>query len=87
MGVVLGKLHPKPPRLNANGGVALRIESRRPPQNLGGDLIFLQGNPRVIQRMPGKIAEQFAEGLRAMKDMTFSKSLYLLEALLSTDRK
>src|ERR1700740_2853553 len=85
--IVLGEFYPQPSRLDPNRGVALRIEPSRPPQNLGGNLIFLQRGPRVIEGMLGKILEQFAERFRAMQDMTFSKSIYLLEALLSANRE
>jgi hypothetical protein len=34
----------------------LWIESARPAQNLGGDLVLLEGNARMIERVFGEIA-------------------------------
>lgn len=39
----------------------------------------------MIQRVFGKVAQQATEGFGGVKTMAFGKSLYLLEALLSTD--
>lgn len=87
MRVVLSEFDPKPSGLDSDRRVALRIEACGPSQDLGSDLIFLQGDTRVIERVLGKIAEQFAKRFRAMQDMTFCKSIYLLEALLSANRQ
>jgi hypothetical protein len=73
--------------LHSNGGVTLGIESGRTPQDFGGDLVFLQGDSGMIDRMLGEIAEQFAQGLGAVKAMAFCKLLYLLEALGPTNRE
>ncbi len=65
----------------------MRIESGGAAQNLGGNLVFLERDAGVIEGMLGEVAEQLAEGFRAVEAMAFCKSLYLLEALFPTDRE
>jgi hypothetical protein len=85
--VILCQLHSETPSLNANCGIALRIESGRATQYLGCDLILLERYARMIQRMLRQIAKELAQGLGRMKAMAFGKSLYLLEALLPPNRE
>ena len=80
--VVLGQLDAQSSGLHSDRGIALRIESSWTTQNLGRDLIFLERDAGVIEGVLRQIAEQFAEGFRAVEAMAFGKSLYLLEALL-----
>src|SRR5579859_983095 len=87
VGVVFGELYAKASGLDANRRIALRIESGRAAQDLCRDLVFLQRDPRVIEGMFSKVAKQLAQRFRAVQAMAFCKSLYLLEALLPTDRK
>ncbi|HYM74798.1 MAG TPA: hypothetical protein VE377_02375 [Candidatus Dormibacteraeota bacterium] len=48
--------------MDTNRGITLRIESGRSPQDLGGDLVFLQGYAGVIEGVFGEVAEQPAQG-------------------------
>jgi hypothetical protein len=41
----------------------------------------------MIERVLSQVAEKFAKGFGAVKDMAFCKLLYLLEALLPTQRE
>jgi hypothetical protein len=82
MGVVFGQLHAEASSLNANGGVALRVEPGRSAKDLGSDLVLLQGYAGMIQRMFGEVAEELAERLGGVEAMTINKFIYLLEALL-----
>ena len=45
MGVILLQLYAQPPRLHSDRRIILGIESPRPAQNLGGDLVFLEATP------------------------------------------
>jgi hypothetical protein len=64
--IVLGELYAKTPCLDADHRIQLGVEIRRTPKNLGRYLVFLDRRSRVIQDMLGKVAEQFAQRLRAM---------------------
>ncbi len=85
--IVLGELYSQAPRLHADRGITLRIESGRSAQNFGGNLVFLQGDAGMIQGVFGEVAQQFAQRFGAVQAMTFNKLIYLLEALLSSDRE
>lgn len=85
MGVVLRQFHAQPPSLNPDRRIALRIKTGRTAEDLGCDLVLLERYTWVIERVFGQVSEQSAEGFRRVKAMAFGKSLYLLEALLSTD--
>jgi hypothetical protein len=85
--LVLGELHPQAAGLDANRGVTLGIESGRPPQNFGGNLVFLKGDARMIKRVFGKVAKQLAERFGRPQAMTFNKFIYLLEALFAAERE
>jgi hypothetical protein len=85
--VILCQLHSETPSLNANGGIALRIESGWAAQYLGCDLILLKRYARMIEGMLCQISQELAQRFRRMKAMAFGKSLYLLEALLPPDRE
>jgi hypothetical protein len=87
MRVVLRELYAKASGLHPDRRVALRIESRWATQDLGRDLIFLKRDPRVIEGVLGQVAKQLAQRFRAVQAMAFGKSLYLLEALLPSNRK
>ena len=63
------------------------IEARRSAQDFGGDLVFLEGNSGMIERMFGEVAQQFAQRFRGVQAMAFNKFIYLLEALLPADRE
>jgi hypothetical protein len=71
--------------LNADCGVALRIESGWATEDLRGDLILLERDAGMIEGVLGEVAKQFAERLRGVEAMTINKFLYLLEALLPAD--
>ncbi len=81
--VVFGELYAKTPCLDADHRIQLGVEIRRTPENLGRDLIFLDRRSRVIQDMFGKVAQQFAQRLRAMQDMAVHQPVDLSETLLS----
>ncbi len=83
--VVFREFDPQASGLHPDGGVALGIESGRAAQNFGGNLVLLEGDAGVIERVFGEVAEQFAEGFRSVQAMAFNKFIYLLEALLPTD--
>lgn len=85
MRVVLGEFYAKTSSLYANRRITLWIKPCRAPQNLGGNLVLLQGDAWVIERMLREVAKQLAQRLGGMKAMTFCKSIYLLEALLPTE--
>jgi hypothetical protein len=80
--VILFQLHAQASCLHSDGRVALRIESSRPAQYLGRDLVFLEGHAGMIQRVLREIAEQLAQRFRPPQAMTIYKFIYLLEALL-----
>ena len=81
-GVVLFELHAQASCLHPDGRVTLRIESARPAQDLGRDLVLLERHSGMIQRVFREIAQQLAQRLRASETMTINKFIYLLEALL-----
>ena len=85
--VVLSQLDAKPSSLYANSRIYLRIEARRPPQNLSGDLVLLQSEAWMVKGVFGKVPKQFAQRLGAAQAMTIRKLLYLLEALLPPRRE
>ena len=85
--VILGQLHTQASRLHPDRGITLGIESRRAPKDFGGDLVLLESDARVIEGMFGEVAEQLAQGFRSVQAMTINKFIYLLEALLPTDRE
>jgi hypothetical protein len=87
MRVIFGKFYAEASCLHADRRVALRIESRWPPKNLGCDLVLLESNTGVVERMLGQIAEEFAQGLGGAETMTINKFIYLLEALLPAQRE
>ncbi len=60
MRIVLGQFDAQPSCLNAHGGVTLGIESYRSSQDLGGNLILLEGDSRVIERMFSEVPQEFA---------------------------
>jgi len=49
--VILCQLHSETPSLNANCGIALRIESSRATQYFGRNLVFLKRYAGMIERM------------------------------------
>src|SRR5437899_1674490 len=83
--VVLGQFDPQASCLYTDRGITLGIESHRPAQDFGRNLVLLQRNTRVIKRVLGEIAEQLAQGFGGVEAMTFNKSIYLLEALYPAD--
>jgi len=58
--VILGQFHAQASGLDSDGGVALRIEANWAAQDLGGDLVLLEGDPGVIERVLSQVAEEFA---------------------------
>jgi hypothetical protein len=87
MGVILRQLDSQASRLHADRGIALGIEAYSPSQDLGRDLVLLEGYTGMIKGVLGKIAEQLAQGFRPPEAMTINKPLYLLEALLPASRE
>ena len=87
MRIVFRKLDAKSPGLHPHGGVTLRIEARRAAKNLSGNLIFLERDAGVIKRVFSQIAEEFAQGFRAVEAMTINKFIYLLEGLIPAYRE
>jgi len=85
VGVILGEFDAQATGLDADGGVALGIESGGAAQDFGGNLVLLERNAGVIERVFSEIAEQFAQGFRSVQAMAFNKFIYLLEALLPAD--
>ena len=85
--IVFGQFHAQASGLDPYGGVALRIEANRTAEDLGGDLVLLKGDAGVIEGVLRKVAEEFAQGFGAPEAMTICKLLYLLEALLPTERE
>jgi pyruvate/2-oxoglutarate dehydrogenase complex dihydrolipoamide dehydrogenase (E3) component len=59
--VIFGQLYSEPAGLNANGGIALGIEYGRTAQHFGRDLVLLERDPRMIQRMLRQITQELAE--------------------------
>ena len=86
IGVVFGEFDSQAAGLHPNRRITLRVESGRAPQNFGSDLVLLEGDTRMIKRVFSEIPEQFAQRFRSVEAMTFNKFIYLLEALLPTDR-
>src|ERR1700686_410871 len=85
MRVILCQLDAQAPSLNPDCRVALGVESGRSSQNLGGNLVLLQSDARMIQGMFREVTQQFARRFRAVQAMTFNKFIYLLEALLAPE--
>ncbi len=85
MRVILGQLDAQPSSLDADCGVTLGVESGRSAQDLGGNLVLLERDSGVIERVLSQVPQQFAQGFRGMQAMTFNKFIYLLEALLPTN--
>lgn len=65
--------------LDADHGVDLGIEVRGTCKNFSSNLIFLDRHARVIENMFGKIAQEFAEGFGAVKDVVGDELFDLLE--------
>ena len=87
MRIVFGKFYAQSPGLNANRGVTLGIESYGAAQNFGGNLVFLECDSGVIERVFREVPQQLAQRFGGVQAMTFNKFIYLLEALLPTDRE
>ena len=87
VGVVLGKFDAQPSRLNAHCRVALGVESERVAPVPRWRFDIPSARARMIKRMLSEVAQQFAERFRAVEAMAFGKPLYLLEALLATERE
>ena len=87
MRVVLGEFDSQASGLHPDRGVTLGIESGRAPQNFGGNLVLLERDAGMIKRVFSEVAKQFAQRFGAVQAMTFNKFIYLLEALLPTDRE
>ncbi len=56
MRVVLRQLYPQPSSLDTDGGVTLGVESDRSAQDFGGNLVLLERDAGVIERVFGQIA-------------------------------
>ena len=85
--VILGEFDAQSSSLHADRGVALGIESGGSAQHLGGNLVFLERDSGVIERVFREVPQQFAQRFRGVQAMTFNKFIYLLEALRPTDRE
>jgi hypothetical protein len=85
MCIVFPELRTEAAALNADRGVYAGVEIRRPPKELGCDLIFLQTRPRVIDAMLRQIAKQFAKRLRPVEYLTGNDSFDLLKFLLTVN--
>ena len=85
MRVIFGEFHSQAASLHADRGIALGIEAGGAAQDFGGDLVFLEADAGVIEGVLSEVAEEFAQGFRAVKAMAFNKFIYLLEALLPAD--
>lgn len=85
--VVFSKFCAQTSSLDTHHGIELRVEVRRPAENLGGDLEFLNGCTRVFNGVFGQITEQFAKGFRAMKSMAGREPVNLLEKMLPFSHK
>ena len=81
MCVILAQLYPKATSLNPNRGVALWIKARGTTQNFGRNLVFLERDSRVIERVFREITKKFTERFGAVEAMAFGKSLYLLGSI------
>ena len=81
--VILGEFSAQPTCLYAHHGIKLRIKIVRPAENLCRNLIFLDWSSRVIQRVLRQVAEEFAQGLRAMQNLAADQFLDLREALFA----
>src|SRR6266849_3822343 len=82
-GVVFSQLGTQAPRLHTHHRVQMRIEVLLAPEDLGRNLVLLRGSTGMVQGMVCQIAQQFAEGLRAMESMARQKSLNLRKVLRS----
>ena len=80
--VVLSQLHAQASCLHADGRIRLRVEIRRSSKDFRSDLIFLQGDARMMECMVGEITKQLAERFRPMKDTTADQAIDLSEKLL-----
>ena len=80
--VILRQLCAQSSGLDPDHRVQLRVEVGGAAENLGRDLIFLDGGSWMIQGMLGEIAEELAEGLGAVQHLAIRHSVYLREVLL-----
>src|SRR5947207_2633652 len=80
--VVLGEFGTQTPCLHTNQGVQMRIKTGGAPEDLGRNLIFLQRNSRMLQRLVSQIAQQLTKRLRTMQGMAIHQPLDLGEELL-----
>ena len=55
--VVFSQLRTKPPRLNADHGIYLRVEVCRASEDLSRNLVFLDGRSRMVQGMLSEISK------------------------------
>jgi hypothetical protein len=85
--VILGKLGTQAAGLDANHRVKLRVEIGGTSKDFGSDLEFFNGRAGVIDGMLRQIAEQFAEGLRAMQSMAANEPVNLLEKMVPVCHK
>ncbi len=79
--IVLTQLCTETARLYANHGVHVGVEILLAAEDLSRDLVLLWRTSRVLNRIMGEIAQQLAEGLRAMQRMAAEKFLDLGEML------
>jgi len=61
----------------------MRIEIAGPTENFGGDLIFLQGQSRMLDGVVGEVAEKLAERLLTVKSVAIYQLLNLEESRLN----
>src|SRR6266852_7617611 len=79
--IILSKLCTETARLHADHGVHVGVEVLLSAEDLSCDLVLLWGASGVVNRIMGEIAQQLAEGLRAMQSVAAEKFLDLGEML------
>ena|SRR5205814_1977158 len=67
--VVFGEFYAQASSLHPDHGIELGIEVRRAAEDLGRNLILLDGSAGMVERMLGEIAQEFAQLFGAMEGM------------------
>jgi hypothetical protein len=80
--VILGKLGAQPPGLHPHQRIQMRIEIRRASKDLSCNLIFLERDPGMFERVVRQIPHQFAKRLGAVQGVAIHEPVNLDEAEL-----
>jgi hypothetical protein len=76
-GIIFRELGAKSAGLDADHGIDGRVEIRRAAELFCSNLVFLQGGAGMLDRVVREIAQEFAQGFRAVEDGASCNLIYL----------